>query len=159
MDKNILEESFEKAEFKITKYDSDGNLIDESEFEGNSLLNEGINNLTTLIGSTSGTEWSNANAYLGVGDSSVATDSTMTGLQGTSTNYEAQESGYPTYGSNQEITWKSSFDSQTANHSWQEFTVGNASDSTGDNLNRAVSDEGTKSAGQTWELEMTITFS
>ena len=159
--KNIVKDILiESAKFRINKYDSaTGKFLDSSEIDGNTLLNEGINELTKLIGSDSGSEWSNANAYLGVGDSGAAASASQTGLLGTSV-YKGMESGYPTYGSSQKITWKSSFASDEANQDWKEFTVGNDStDAAAVNLNRATSDEGTKTAGQTWELELEITFS
>ncbi|MFW5902802.1 MAG: hypothetical protein ACOCTT_02870 [archaeon] len=159
MDKKLLEKGIENAHWKIKKYDKNGELYEESEIEGNALLDEGANLLTELIGSTGGTEWNSSNAYLGVGDSSASTETDMTGLQGSST-YKGMEDGYPTYGTDQKITWKASFASDEANHDWQEFTVSNDStDNDGTNLNRTTSDEGTKSEGQTWELELEITFS
>ncbi|MDW8086323.1 MAG: hypothetical protein RMI45_08840, partial [Ignisphaera sp.] len=41
-------------------------------FHGNILLNEGINLLWTLACGGSGTPWSSANAYIGVGDGTTA---------------------------------------------------------------------------------------
>ena len=154
--KDVLIES---AKFRIKKYKSeDGSFLGESQFEGNSLLNEGINELTKLIASASGTKWDNANAYLGVGDSAIATTADMTALQGASITYQGMATDFPTYGSSEKLTWKAVFGSDEANHSWQEFTVGNESTG-GINLNRAVSDEGSKTGGQTWNLELVITFS
>jgi len=46
-----------------------------------------------------------------------------------------------------------------ANYDWNEFTVANANSNAGDNLNRKTSTQGTKAAGQTWTLDLTITFS
>jgi len=131
-----------------------------SEFEGNVLLNEGINNvLTTLLGGGAATAYDNSNARLGVGDSSTAEDATQAGLQGTSTAFQGMEAGYPTYGSSQQIVWRASFGGSAANFAWNEFTVVNAADDTGDNLLRKVSSQGTKTSGQTWVLTLTVTFS
>ena len=51
------------------------------------------------------------------------------------------------------------FGSGDANYSWQEFSVANASSGTGTNLNRKVSNQGTKASGQTWTLDLAITLS
>lgn len=132
----------------------------ETEFSPNLLLNEGINMLWTILCSSGGTKFDNANAYLGVGDSTTAAAASQTGLQA-STNklYKAMDVSYPTYGTNQKATWKATFGSSEANFSWQEFTVANGNSDTATNLNRKVSDQGTKASGQTWELTLEITVS
>ena len=139
--------------------DAEGRTLPgESIVEGNVLLNEGITALLNLL--TGGTEdaYSNGNAYLGVGESSTAAAASQTGLQGASLTYKAMESGYPSI-SGQAVTWRSVFGSDDANNAWQEFTVVNASSDSGDNLNRKVDDQGTKASGQTWTLDLEITFS
>lgn len=129
------------------------------EIEGNMLLNEGINNvlLPLLCGKTAGDAYDNTNAHIGVGADNTAEDSTQTGLLGTAT-YVAMETDYPTVGS-QKATWRAVFDGSTGNHDWREFTICNSAANTGDNLNRKVSDQGTKASGQTWTLDLEITFS
>jgi hypothetical protein len=54
------------------------------EIEGNLLLNEGIQRFMdmTMIATLTGTGWNNANAFLGVGDSSTAEAATQTELSG-----------------------------------------------------------------------------
>ena len=157
-----------EKKWKISKWESDQayqngeDPFEVCEFEGNLLLNEGINNalLPLLCGdpnSVSPTHYGNANAHIGVGNDNIAEDSTQTGLQGTPT-YVPMESGYPTIGS-QKATWRAVFDGSTGNHDWKEFTICNAGANTGDNFNRKVSDQGTKAAGQTWTLDLEITFS
>lgn len=128
-------------------------------FEKNLLLNEGINELFTLICSSSGTKWDNTNARTGVGSSSTAAQATDTGLLGGSKTFKAMDATYPTYGTSQKATWKSTYGSSDGNHAWEEFTIVNASDDTGKNLNRKVSSQGTKQSGQTWELTIEITLS
>lgn len=164
----MQEQVFMKKKWTICKYRSDEAYLNGeepfeiSEFEGNVLLNEGINNvlLPLLCGTASPTAYNNANARIGVGNDSgdVAAAATQTGLQGDTTSFAAMESGYPTVGS-QKATWRAVFDGTSANHPWQEFTVVNGADDTGDNLNRKVSDQGTKASGQTWTIDLEITFS
>jgi len=160
----IIEKLVKKVEWTITKYRNDkdykaGKPYEVKKFEGNVMLNEGINELWTILCSSGGTKFDNTNAYLGVGDSNAAEDASQTGLQGTNKLYKGMESGYPTYGSNQKATWKASFGSDEANFDWNEFTVANGSSDSAKNLNRKVSAQGTKTSGQTWELTLEITLS
>lgn len=133
-------------------------LPGESVFHGNCLLNEGIAELLLLLTGGAATAYDNTNAYLGVGESTTEAAASQTGLSGSSKTYKAMESGYPSI-SGQAVTWRSVFGSDDANNAWQEFTVVNASTDTGDNLNRKVDDQGTKASGQTWTLDLEITFS
>lgn len=127
-------------------------------FEDNCLLNTGINLLWTLIAGSVGTKWDNANARLGVGTSAAATSATQGSLVSGVYTYKNMDSGYPTGGTSQICTWRSTFGTAEANHAWNEFTV---NDGTSGNisLNRAVSAQGTKASGQIWELTLQITFS
>ena len=122
----------------------------------NLLLNEGINQLWTILCSSGGTKFDNSNAYLGVGDSSTAAAASQTGLQA-STNklYKAMDSGFPTYGTLQKATFQSTFGESEANFAWNEFTVANGNSDSATNLNRKVESAGTKSGG-TWELTLEI---
>jgi hypothetical protein len=126
---------------------------------GNILLNEGINLLWTLACGGSGTAWNSANAYIGVGDGTTAEAATQTGLQGTNKAYKAMDSGYPTYGSNQQAKWQSTYGTGDANFTWNEITVANGSSDTATNLNRKVQSLGTKASGTTWIAQLTITLS
>ena len=128
------------------------------EFQGNCLLNEGMDNLCTLICGGAGTAWSTG-AYLGVGDSSAAEDPAQTGLQGGSKTFVAMNWGYPTYGSSNQAVWQSDFGNGVGEHDWQEFTVSSSSDDNGINLNRKIQNVGVKGSGKTWRLTLTITFS
>lgn len=129
------------------------------EFEANIALNEGLQELIDLIcGLGSPTKWDNANARLGVGDSNTAESASQTGLQGASKAFKAMDSGYPQR-SGQTCEWRATFGPAEANFSWQEFTVVNAADDSGKNLNRKVADKGTKTSGETWTLSLQITFS
>jgi len=132
---------------------------EENHIEGNVLLNEGITALQNLLTGAAETAFGNANAVLGVGDDATAESASHTGLQAaTNKLYKAMEATYPTI-SSQTTTWRSIFGSSDANWDWAEFSVSNNTDDTGDNLNRKVSDQGTKVVGQTWTLDLAITWS
>lgn len=162
--KALLEKLFEKATWRIRKFASEEDYrankpYEISSFEGNLLLNEGINELWTILCSSGGTKFDNSNAYLGVGDSTTAESPTQTGLLGTNKFYKAMDAGYPTYGTNQKATWKATFGATEANFAWNEFTVANGNSDAAKNLNRKVSSQGTKQSGQVWELTLEITLS
>ncbi len=101
------------------------------------------------------TLFTNANAYIGVGSGSTAFAATQTDLQGASKTRKGMESGFPTR-SNNELTFKSSFGTDDANHAWAEWGVFNAS-SSGIMLSRKVEDLGTKTTG-TWVFTATLTL-
>jgi hypothetical protein len=135
-------------------------FICTEEFEANIALNEGLQELIDIIcGLGTPTKWDNSNARLGVGDSNTAESATQTGLQAaTNKTFKAMDPGYPQR-SNQTAEWRATFGSADANYAWEEYTVVNAADDTGDNLNRKTASKGTKSSGETWTLSLQITFS
>lgn len=183
--RTLLEKGFEKAEWFIEKvifpkevrakaesFLKEGHTIKEAvklfggqylgkqAILGNLLLNEGINELWTLGAGGGGTAFNNSNSYLGVGDDSTAEAASQTGLQAaTNKLYKAMDATYPTYGTSQKITFRSTFASGDANFAWNEFTVANGSSDSGKNLNRKVSAQGTKTSGQSWQLTLEITLS
>lgn len=167
-----------KCQFRLEKREGDINACDtpqdrlqwlEStipyeiiEGEGNLLLNSGIDEIWGLItGIQSGTNrlFSNANAQIGVGDSTTAAAATQTDLLGTNKAYKEQEATFPTVGT-QKVTFKSSFGDAEANFAWNEWVVKSVDGTTPTNicLNRKVESLGTKSGG-TWTLEVSITLS
>ena len=83
-----------------------------SEVIGNLLLNEGIGELLDLAcGLGTPTAFSNANAYIGVGDSVTAEAATQTDLQAASNKtYKAMAASYPSR-SAQTVTWRAVFGS------------------------------------------------
>jgi hypothetical protein len=112
-------------------------FICTEKFEANIALNEGLQELIDII--------------CGLG--------TQTGLQAaTNKTFKAMDTGYPQR-SNQTAEWRATFGSADANYAWEEYTVVNAADDTGDNLNRKTASKGTKSSGETWTLSLQITFS
>lgn len=150
-------EDFDKYGFNAKLHHPD--LPPVSEIDGNLLLDEGITALINLLIGAAETAFSNANAYIGVGDSNTAESASQTGLQAaTNKLWKGMETSYPTNAS-QKVTFRAVFGSSEANYDWNEFTVTNGSDDTGDNLNRKVSAQGTKASGQTWTVDVEITFS
>lgn len=162
--KTVQETFKENAIWRITKYANkeakeEGNPYEEKTIGGNILVNEGINELLTILCSAaSGTKFDNTNARLIVGTGSGAATATDTEGTFTAGVKAGMEDGYPTYGTNQQVTWKASYDGDTANQAWNEFGVLNAA-SAGKLLNRRVEEEGTKTAGQVWDLQLTISLS
>jgi hypothetical protein len=122
---------------------------------GNLLLNTGVNTIFSTLCGGSVVLFDYYNARIGVGDGSAAANASQTGLQGTNKAYARMEYGYPIYGSNQKVIFRAVFDANNGNFTWNEFTVDNGNIS----LNRLVSNQGVKVAGEIWivTLEITIT--
>jgi len=152
-----------KVVWGIKKYANDeayrkGETFEETEFEGNLMVNEDINNLWTILCSAGGTKYDNTNAYLGVGTGTTSADATDTGLE-TAGVFVGMDSGYPTYGTSQKATWKATFTGAVANQAWNEFCVANGDSSGTTLLNHKISAQGTKVVDQVWELTLEITLS
>jgi len=126
--------------------------------EGNLLLQEGVQAIWTLVTGGSETAFNNANARIGVGDSSAAEADTQTGLQGTSTAFKAMDTGYPVVGAlaDKKVTFRATFGDAEGNFAWEEWTVDNGA-SANKNLNRKVQALGTKSGGS-WQLTVDISL-
>jgi len=161
--KEVIEKASEKATWRITKYANDkdykaGKFYEEVRFIENILVNQGINEVFTLIASdSSGTRFANAYARLVVGTGTSAAAATDVFATFTSGTTKIMMAGFPTYGTDQKAVWKSSFGGDEANQAWDEFGVLNQLG--GSLLNRKVSSQGTKISGQTWELELEISLS
>lgn len=172
---DILDRIEKSTVWGIKRYESnkhlkEGYIYDEQEckdifdgmpqfsvINGNVLTNEGIGNLLQLIATTGGVQWANANAYLGTGTSATGEAATDTGLIAGAV-YKAMDSTWPQIAS-QTVTWQSTFASADANQAWNEYSVSTTSLDTGKNLNRKTSAQGTKVSGQSWQLQLAITFS
>lgn len=161
----MIHDSFSyKTAWQIKKYADDqaftqGQAYETVDIDGNMLLNEGITELLTLLIGGAGTAFNNANAYIGVGDSTTAEAATQTDLSATTNKtYKAMAATYPQV-SGQTVTFQAVFAGADANYAWQEFTVANGSSGTAKNLNRKVSNQGTKVSGQTWTVQLQITLS
>lgn len=121
------------------------------------LTNAGRNYITKkIIGDTSDPAFTNANAYLGVGDSTTAFDATHTDLQGTNKTRKGMSTGYPQYQAPNQLIFRALFDTSEANYAWNEIGIFNAS-SGGTMLSRKVQSLGTKNSSQQWELTITVT--
>lgn len=138
---------------------------------GNILVNEGIQRLLDLLIAAGGVSYNNANAFIGVGDTTTAEAASQTELAAaTNRFYKAMRSaGFPVRpGTNgaQSVDWASDFTTTEANYAWQEWTISagattasGAGFTTGTtNLNRKVQSLGTKTTG-TWTLTATVTIS
>ena len=102
------------------------------------------------------TAFNNANAYIGVGDSTTAFNASQTDLvAATNKLRKAMDATYP-QGSSNVITFRSTFATGDANFAWQEWGVFNAS-SAGTMLSRKVESLGTKTSAQTWQFTVTLT--
>jgi hypothetical protein len=135
-------------------------VICSENFSANLALNEGLGELIDLIcGLGTPTKYDSVNARLGVGDNNTSAAATQTGLQATTNKtYKAMDASYPQR-TNQTVEWRATFGTSDANYAWEEYTVTNASDDSGKNLNRKTASKGTKVAGETWTLSLQITFS
>ncbi len=143
-----------------------------NEYEGNCLLNDGINNILTLalIGG-SYTPLNTTDGCIGVGDSTTAAVASQTGLQAATNKQWVIVTATTGTGSSQQLVLQASFGSSYANFAWNEICAGSTTTpaslpSTGATppatahvLNRLVQSMGTKASGTTWTVTLTITFS
>jgi len=133
--------------------------------EGNLLLTSGITLLWTLLTGGAGTAYSTANAAIGVGDSTTATAAAQTDLQAATNKLRKTVKQAPVVGptptvSANQVQFVADFLSAEANYVWNEFGVFNsATAGAGTMLNRAVAALGTKAAGTTWTLTVTVSLS
>lgn len=109
-----------------------------------------------LIGETV-TEFDNANAHLGAGDSSTAFDKSQTDLQAASNKLrKGMDATYPQRAVNV-MTFRATYGTSEANFSWNEWGLFNAL-AAGVMFSRKVESLGTKTSAQTWQFEATITL-
>ena len=135
------------------------------EFEGNLLLNAGIQRLEDILIGVAGTAFNAANSRLGVGNVATAEAASQTDLLAAAgaanRQFKVMNATFPSRAT-QTISWQSDFTSGEANFVWNEWGVDNGtSNSTtvvAPMLNRKVAALGTKSTG-TWTLTGTLTIS
>lgn len=102
------------------------------------------------------TSFANANARIGVGDSSATFTASQTDLQASTNKLrKAMEAAYPTRAGNT-LTFRSIFGTSEGNFAWNEWGVFNAA-SGGTMLNRLVASLGTKTSAQSWQVTVTVT--
>jgi hypothetical protein len=160
----IMEQGRSLGLFQVTKFESDedvrlGRPCLVGEPFHNIFVNTGLAEVWKLITAQGGTAFSNANAYLGVGDSNAAPAVGQTDLQAAVNKLRvAMNVAYPNAPVNGLEQWQSDFTGAQANYSWQEFAVFNAA-AAGVMMDRAISNQGTKTAGQTWRLTFSFTLS
>ena len=120
----------------------------------NKFLVEGMEQLKALMIGTNTDYYDNGNARTGVGNDNTAEDEAQTGLIGGSSEYKAMDVTYPNVGTSKTIIFKSTYASAEGNFAWEEYIVDNGA-ADDDTLLRIVSSKGTKSAGETWSLQIT----
>jgi hypothetical protein len=121
------------------------------------LTNVGRDHIAADLVGEAVTEFNNANAHLGVGDSTVAFAPTQTDLQAATNKLrKAMDAGFPTR-SNNVLTFRSTFGTADANFAWNEWGVFNAV-SGGTMLCRKVESLGTKPSTQSWQFTAQITI-
>jgi hypothetical protein len=120
------------------------------------LTDAGRNHIATDLNGEAVTEFNNANANLGVGNSNAAFNKAQTDLQGGSTLRKGMDATFPSRATNV-ITAKSTFLPAEANFAWEEWGYFNAG-AAGTMLNRKVESLGTKPPTQTWILTATLTI-
>ena len=126
--------------------------------DGNLLVTTGIQLLEDLLIAAGGTAFNNANARIGVGDSSTAAAIGQTDLVAATNKVRvAMDATFPSR-SGTTISFKSTFGSAVANWVWNEWAIFNAA-SAGTMLNRKVESLGTKASGSSWVLTCTIVVS
>jgi hypothetical protein len=124
------------------------------------LVNAGSDIMAKAVLGEAVTFFNNANARIGVGDSTTnATPLTYVDLQAATNKFRRiMEATFPTALTASATQFKSVFGSAEANYVWNEWGVFNSA-SGATMLCRKVEALGTKSAGQTWTVTATITFS
>lgn len=128
--------------------------------DGNLLLQEGVTSIWSLLIGGTETAFDNANARIGVGDSTTAAADSDTGLQAaTNVAYAVMDTGYPQLGAaaDKKVIFRGTFGAAAANFAWAEWTVDNGA-AAAKNLNRKVESLGTKSGG-TWMITVEISLS
>lgn len=121
------------------------------------LVDAGRNHMVQAAIGAAVTAFNNANAHIGVGDSSTAHAAGQTDLQAASNKLrKAMDATYPS-GATNVIAFRSTFGTADANWAWNEWAIFNAA-AAGTMLNRKVESLGTKTNTQTWQFTTTLTF-
>jgi hypothetical protein len=147
--------------------------FETDERDGNLLVIGGASvQWQTLIGNGTGTAgqaltfFNNANAAIGVGDSSTAAAETQTDLQAATNKLRrAMDATYPLHtdstgtAGSKSVAFRSTFATGDANWVWNEWGVFNSpTAATGRMLNRKVENLGTKTSAASWVLTITLSL-
>lgn len=139
--------------------DNHGGLyLPDGEAGGENLfLNVGINRLLDLLTGQSSATFTNAEAQIGIGDSSTAAAAGQTDLQAaTNKTYKGMDATFPPAASSQATSFKATFATTDANYTWAEFVVRRSTGTLC--LDRGVSAMGTKTSAGTWVPTVTISI-
>lgn len=152
--------TLDKYEEDIATYDGDFHAdhrpYETIEIAGNILVTAGIQLLLDLLIGVAATSYANANAHIGVGDSTTAAAVGQTDLQAATNKLrKAMDATFPSR-SGTTVNWRSSFGGTEANFAWQEWAIFNAATG-GVMLNRKVENLGTKASG-TWTLTGSVSI-
>lgn len=113
--------------------------------------------IAAMINGEATTDFTAANAYLGVGDGAGAFAIGQTDLQGTNKLRKAMDAGFPTRtGGTAQLNYRSTYAVSEANWAWNEWGVFNAA-SGGTMFNRKQESLGTKPSTQLWQIAVTLT--
>lgn len=131
-------------------------LVDRAEGK-NLFLNAGITRIWELVLGSSTATFTNAEAQVGIGDSSTAAAASQTDLQAASNKtWKAMDATYPQQ-SAQSLIFRSTFLTSDANYVWAEFAVRRSTGAL--LLNRGVSAMGTKTSAGQWVATVTLSIS
>lgn len=133
-------------------------LVPDGEAWGENLfLGAGINRIWQLVIGDSTATFTNAEAQIGIGDSSAAAASGQTDLQAAvNKTWKAMDATFPTAGTSQQAVFKSTFGTGDANYVWNEFAVRRLTGTL--LLDRGVSSMGTKTSAGTWVPTVTLSI-
>lgn len=145
-----------RGHLRIDKFDESGEFIGAVEAE-NLFLTAGINEIWKLVTGQSANTFSNAQAQIGIGDSSTAASAGQTDLQAaTNKTYVAMDASYPTVPSGGAVQFRATFGTSSANYAWSEFVIKHGTSAIC--IDRAAGSWGTKASGTTWVATVTLTI-
>ena len=162
-----------RAEWRLDKYDGEAaELVDRYGVEalgpdvapvetiageGNLVTTAGIQRALDLLIGAAVTSFANANANLGVGDSTTAAAAGQTDLQaGTNKLRKAMDATFPSR-SGSVVSFRATFGLSDANWTWNEWAIFNAA-SGGVMLNRKVENLGAKTSANSWVFTVSISL-
>lgn len=120
------------------------------------LTNAGRDIIAAMILGEATTDFNNANARLGVGDSNAVFAVGQVDLQAAANKFrKGLDATYPQRAGNV-LTFRTTFATGEANFTWAEWGIFNAA-AAGTMLNRKVEALGVKANTQSWQLTTTIT--